>query len=116
LVSPGSPHCSTQQLLIDVVQDHGLTQVINEPTRLANILDLFLTNSPAQVQDIAIIPGLSDREAVVIEANVKPPLHKKLSRKTPLYNKANWQDIQHLEHNISNNLGHHCQPNLGKIS
>jgi len=106
LVTPGSPHCSTQQLLVDVVQDHGLTQVINEPTRLANILDLFLTNSPEQIQDITIIPGLSDHEAVVIEANVKPPLHRQPSRKIPLYNKANWQaikaDIQHLQHDISN--------------
>jgi len=58
------------RVLIDVVQDHGLTQVINKPTHLANILDLFLTNSPAQIQDVAIILGLSDHEAVIIRATV----------------------------------------------
>jgi len=106
LALPGSPHCTIQQLLVNVVQDNGLTQVINEPIHLENILDLFLTNSPAQIQDATIIPGLSDHEAIIIRANIQPPLQNQSSRKIPLYNKANWQtikvDIQDLEHHISN--------------
>jgi len=81
---PGSSHCTIQQLLVDGVQDHGLTQVINEPTRLANILDLFLSNLPAQIQDTTIILGLSDHEALIIRANIQPPLHNQSSRKIPL--------------------------------
>ena len=41
LVTPGSPNSSTQQLPVDITQDHGLTQVVNEPTRLKNVLDLL---------------------------------------------------------------------------
>ena len=101
-----SPNSSTQQLLVDITQDHGLTQVVNEPTCLENVLDLFVTNFPTQIQDVTIIPGLSDHDVVMIRSKTKPPVYKQASRKVPMYNRANWQavkeDIQHLEHHISN--------------
>ena len=41
-------------LMIDIVQDTFLTQLINEPTRDLNILDLVLTTSPALVNYLFI--------------------------------------------------------------
>ena len=40
-VLPGSSNFNTHQLLIDISQHHGLSQMVTEPTRLNNALDLF---------------------------------------------------------------------------
>ena len=77
-----------------------------------NILDLFLTNSPTQIQDVTIIPGLSDHDAVMIRSKTKPPTPKQVQRRVPLYHRANWQamieDLQQLEDTIHNLL---AEPN-----
>ena len=41
MVIPGSPNPNTLQLLVDIVQHYGLLQVVDEPTRLQNMPDLF---------------------------------------------------------------------------
>ena len=105
MVIPGSPNSSTLQLLVDIAQDYALSQV-NESTCLENILDLFFTNSPTQVQNVTVIPGLSNHNIVMITSKTKLPTYKQTQRKVPLYSRANWQaikiNIQHLKHDISN--------------
>ena len=86
LATPGSLHCSTQQLLVDVLQDHGITQVINEATRLANILDFH--NRFASTNSRCSNYHQSQHQTTSIVQEI------------PLYIKANWQAIQHLD--ISN--------------
>jgi len=107
MVIPGSPNPSTLQLLVGIAQDYSLSQVVNEPTCLQNILDLFFfTNFPALVQNITVFTGLSDNDAVMITSKTKSPTYKLTQQKVPLYNRANWQAIimnmQQLEHDISN--------------
>ena len=43
---------SERQILIDVMNDHGLEQMVNFPTREKNTLDLILTTLPGQFQDV----------------------------------------------------------------
>ena len=38
--------------LIDLIQDHSLVQVVIQPTRFQNILDLFLLNYPNELHDL----------------------------------------------------------------
>ena len=41
-----------------------LVQIVNEPTRMDNTLDLILTNNDTLVNRVEIIPGISDHDAV----------------------------------------------------
>ena len=104
-VLPGSSNFNTHQLLIDISQHHGLSQMVTEPTRLNNTLDLFFTNLPTLIQEVEVVPGLSDHDAVIVQSKMRMSLAKQANRKIPLYSKANWQairaDLQSLENKIS---------------
>jgi hypothetical protein len=43
-------------LFTDILDDHGLCQIVEEPTRGSNILDLIVTNYPASFRRTEIIP------------------------------------------------------------
>ena len=69
-------HVSAHNHLIDIVQDHGLHQLVTFPTRGTNILDLFLTNDPSTVINIEILPGISDHEIVSAVTSIVPRVLK----------------------------------------
>ena len=66
--------------LIDTLNDFNLVQVVEEPTRERNTLDLVITNCPQQIPRIEILPGLSNHDAVLCEITVQ---HQKRTN-TPL--------------------------------
>ena len=73
------------------MDDAGLTQLIDEPTHTAgNTLDLMLTNRPAHINRTQVFPGISDHLAVYAELDVKPARRTQISRKVPIYSKADW--------------------------
>ena len=86
----GSVHNS----LIATTCDYGLTQLVTEPTRLNNMLDLFFTDHPSQITNINILPGTGDHDIVMITADIKPELTVQPSRKVFFYHKANWNTIK----------------------
>ena len=90
-IETGSNYPTIQTNLIDIIQDHGLSQVVMEPTRCSNILDLFLTNNPGQVQTVKILPGLSDHDIVSLQINCKPTILRQKPGQILLFNKANWE-------------------------
>ena len=92
-VKSGSSYSTVQTNLIDITQDYGFTQVVMEPTRLTNILDLFFTTNPSQVKKAEIQPGLSDHEMVLIQLNCKPITHRQTPRQILLFNRSNWDAI-----------------------
>ena len=53
---------SEGQMLLDIMDDHGLTQMIPFPTRDKNTLDLILTSLPVQFQDIHSPLKLNDHD------------------------------------------------------
>ena len=91
----GSLKPGTQQILLhsefkDFLNDFGLTQMVTEPTRRNNTLDLIATNLPDQVNRTKVIPGISDHEIPFIDFAVKPSMKKQLPRKVWLFKKADW--------------------------
>jgi hypothetical protein len=46
--------------LTDIVNKNNLTQVVREPTRGNNILDLMFTTNPGFISSIEVHPGMSD--------------------------------------------------------
>ena len=73
-INPGSDYTSIQTNLIDKTQEYGLSQLVKEPTRQNNILDLFFTNYPQHVEKIVVLPGLSDHDIVSVQLKCKPIL------------------------------------------
>ena len=54
------------ELLSDLILTRSLNQLVQQPTRGENILDLLLTNSPGMVSQVDVFDGLpgNDHEAV----------------------------------------------------
>ena len=92
---PGTPHKQHCELILDVSDQYSLDQMVREPTRGSNILDLAFSNSPDLTKSCSTIPGISDHDhAVLMEVDLEAQRNKKASRTVPLYNKANWDKIR----------------------
>ena len=78
-----------QEQLMDLATDHNLTQLVDEPTRYSNVLDLCFTTNPSVIKDTKVIPGLSDHDAIVIDSTIRP-IRQKITKKSVLqFSKAN---------------------------
>ena len=55
---------SEGQKLVDIMNDHGLEQLVHFPTRERNTLDLIMTSLPSQFVDIHSPDKLSDHDIV----------------------------------------------------
>ena len=74
----------------------GLKQIVDFPTRLNNILDLFLTNRPTLIIRCEAVPGLSDHDIVYIESRILAKRHKPVARKIHLWNKTDFDKVREL--------------------
>ena len=72
---------SEGQILIDIMNDHGLEQMVHFPTREKNILDLILTTLPGQFQDVHSPDKLSDHDIVSGTLKIFIPPNKETSEK-----------------------------------
>ena len=69
--------------------------MVSEPTRDNNILDLFLTNNPTLVNNVSIVPGISDQETVIAVVKLRPTIQKMKPRTVHIYSKADWEGMRH---------------------
>ena len=80
--------------MIDIMNDHGLEQMVHFPTREKNTLDLILTTLPGQFQDVHSPDKLSDHDIVSGTLKISPPPPppiKKPRRKVYLYQKGDYE-------------------------
>lgn len=89
-----SPEPTLHRKFLSLLQDHGLEQMVMEPTREDNILDLFITNNPHLVPRVEVAPGLSDHRVVYCEYTVTAQKIKQAERNIFLYDKADWDSIR----------------------
>ena len=78
-----SKSCSTLsqlegQILIDIMNDHGLEQMVHFPTREKTTLDLILTSLPGQFQDVHSPDKLSDHDSVSGTLKFSSPRYRNL--------------------------------------
>jgi hypothetical protein len=91
--------------LIDISNDFGLEQVVVEPTRGDNILELFFVKNPSLVIKSTTIPGISDHDGIPsVLINSKPVTTKQKPRKIYLYDKANSTELTNEVQGISSDL------------
>ena len=72
---------SEGQILIDIMNDHGLEQMVHFPTREKNTLDLILTTLPGQFQDVHSPDKFSDHDIVSGTLKFFIPPNKETSEK-----------------------------------
>ena len=75
-----------------------------QPTRHNHILDIFLTNHPALISDVKVIPGISDHEAVCVECDLTVKSVLPVKKKLYLWNKADFTSINHLVTEFANSF------------
>ena len=85
---------SEGQILIDIMNDHGLEEMVQFPTREKNTLDLILTTLPCQFQDVHSPGKLSDHDIVSGTLKIFIPQIKKHRRKVYLYQKADYESMR----------------------
>ena len=85
---------SEGQILIDIMNDHGLEQMVHFPTREKNTLDLILTTLPGQFQDVHSPDKISDHDIVSGTLKMFIPPIKKPRRKVYLYQKGDYESMR----------------------
>lgn len=75
-LKPNTQYPTIHHRFTDILDDNGLTQIVDEPTRGNNVLDLITTNYPSSFSRTEIIPGLSDHDIVYTEIDVVPTRHQ----------------------------------------
>ncbi len=101
-------------LFYDAITQLGLYQIIHEPTRYKNILDLVITDSPGFTKDITINPPIKNCDHNLIFSTIQyidKPINI-LPRKIYKYNEANWEVINK---NLSQEKWLHNLYNLNSI-
>ena len=83
-------------LMMDVVQDNFLTQLMNEPSRDSNILDLVLTSSPDLVNHLFIGEPFSDHHSISLLLSGTPYVQRKSQKLLYYYGKADWDHLRSL--------------------
>ena len=85
---------SEGQKLVDIMNGHGLEQLVHFPTRERNTLDLIMTSLPAQFVDIHSPDKLSDHDIVSGTLKVVIPPIKKPKRKVYRYQKGDYESMR----------------------
>ena len=85
-----------QSRLVDIVQEHCLSQVIDIPTRQERTLDILLTKNPTPVTRINGMPpnGRADHDIVLVEYDTKAKMVLQSPRNVFLYKRADMQDLK----------------------
>ena len=97
-----TPNCGYSTVaankLLSLVEEHGLIQHVNEPTRKQrnanNILDLVFTNRPGLIKKLNVVDGISDHSTVIIDVNISPKRKHHPKRTIIIRNKADHPNIQ----------------------
>ena len=95
-MNPDCSHKQTYNLFHDFLDNFSFTQMVKEPTRYNNTLELFLTTNPTLTKSVACLPGLSDHDMVIAECALKPIPLKQKPRKAQLFRKADWLRLKSL--------------------
>ena len=88
------------RLFSDILSDNFLTQMVLQPTRGNNILDLVLTNNSDVICDAEVGEPISDHNIITFNVNVHPYHRKSSERKFYDYNKADWSRLNELFEHI----------------
>ena len=77
-----------------MLNDNGLAQMVEEPKRGENTLDLVISNNPSCMTRVHTLPGISGHGIVFAEVDMKIKKKIQKPRSIPLYKKAKWDTMK----------------------
>ena len=83
-------------LLADIVHDNFLYQIVDQPTREKNILDLILTTNVDLISDLEVGEPFSDHNSIRFSLNTRPYENRTSKKKVYAFNKADWTHLKTL--------------------
>lgn len=89
-------HDALSAVLCEVVDDYFLQQMVSEPTRRGNILDLIFTNTPEFLMNINVCEGLgnSDHFSIEFDWKIKLGSLKQTPRFVNNFRTADWDGLK----------------------
>ena len=74
---------------MDIADEFSLHQLVSIPTRKENLLDFFFISNSTIIDQVMVVPGISDHDGIpMVVLSTKPKLNKQKPRKAFLYKKA----------------------------
>ncbi|CAC5414279.1 unnamed protein product [Mytilus coruscus] len=117
---PNNYSMETNNKFIEALEENCLTQIVKEPTRQDNILDLVLTANPSSIENISVQDGMRDHSIVITDINLKAKTKKQVPRKRDqnndqkkqrVFNKAkrtnnetHWEEFKRLRKTVKSQL------------
>jgi len=101
LTDPYVPKCFRESLIM-FSQECLLDQIVLQPTRGNNILDLCFVSHPDYVLKYEVVPGFSDHDAVIVNILNCITVSEHPKNEILCYRQANWLLIRDSLVNISN--------------
>ena len=99
---------SNSERLLEITDEHGLTQLVHEPTRRQweahNIIDLVLTNNDKIINNVRVIPGISDHDMLLFEINLACRKKKPVKRKIYVRKRADTARIKKELKDLANDF------------
>ena len=84
---------SSARKLLELLEKHGIQQMVREPTsrqrHAQNILDFVLTNNESIIQSLVVVHGTRGHDMAVFNINLKPKKKKLPKRKIFIRKEAN---------------------------
>ncbi|CAC5414252.1 unnamed protein product [Mytilus coruscus] len=84
------------EIFLDLLNNLGMDQLVNFPTRKDNILDIFCTKQPNLITKIKSIPGISDHNIVLVDAICMPKRATQCPHKIFLWKKVDLEKIKNI--------------------
>ena len=99
---------ASDRLLATIAGEHGLHQVVREPTRrqgdTQKILDLVLTNNDKIVNNIKVVQGISDHDIVLFQVNLACKKKRYVKHKIYIRKRANTDRIKEELQNFADHF------------
>lgn len=93
-IRSGCSYLSIYKDFISCLDDYSLVQMVSDPTRGDNTLDLFLTSNHTLVNKTEVKTGIADHDITISNVSVKPKMSRQKPRSVPLYKKADWDSFK----------------------
>ena len=100
----GCPKPEIHQQFMYTINDVGWEQMVMEPTRGSNTLDLFLTNHPNLVPRTETLPGIADHDTVYMEMLIHPLKKRQPQRSIPTYTEECKEPLKEAVQKISDHI------------
>ena len=86
-IKPNWPSPAQHNLFIDVLANHGMSQIVDQRTRGENTLDFIAVNYLTLANRTEILPGISDHDALFAEIDITPKRHVRVRERFPFIRK-----------------------------